>query len=47
MRLDPEMTGRLTVRHFDGGHMFYAWEQSRREFADAMAAFFAAAVPAT
>jgi len=41
MRLDPEMTDRLTVRHFGGGHMFYAWEASRREFAEAMAAFYA------
>jgi carboxypeptidase C (cathepsin A) len=39
MRLDPEMAGRLTVRHFGGGHMFYAWEDSRREFAAAIAAF--------
>lgn len=41
MRLDPQMTERLTVRHFGGGHMFYAWETSRREFADAIAAFVA------
>jgi carboxypeptidase C (cathepsin A) len=46
MRLDPEMAGRLTVRHFGGGHMFYAWEKSRREFTAAMAAFIADAVPA-
>jgi carboxypeptidase C (cathepsin A) len=46
MRLDPEMAGRLTVRHFGGGHMFYAWENSRREFTAAMAAFVADAVPA-
>jgi carboxypeptidase C (cathepsin A) len=39
MRLDPEMAGRLTVHHFDGGHMFYAWEGSRREFTAAIAAF--------
>jgi carboxypeptidase C (cathepsin A) len=45
MRLDPEMAGRLTVRHFGGGHMFYAWEKSRREFTAAMAAFVADAVP--
>ena len=45
MRLDPEMAGRLTVRHFDGGHMFYAWENSRREFTAAIAAFVADAVP--
>jgi carboxypeptidase C (cathepsin A) len=41
MRLDPAMAGRLTVRHFGGGHMFYAWEDSRREFAAAIAAFVA------
>jgi carboxypeptidase C (cathepsin A) len=41
MRLDPEMARRLTVRHFDGGHMFYAWEDSRREFTEAIAAFVA------
>lgn len=41
MRLDPEMASRLTVRHFSGGHMFYAWEQSRREFTEAIAAFVA------
>jgi hypothetical protein len=41
MRLDPGMAGRLTVRHFGGGHMFYAWETSRREFAAAISAFFA------
>ena len=45
MRLDPEMAGRLTVRHFGGGHMFYAWEKSRRDFTAAMAAFVADAVP--
>jgi carboxypeptidase C (cathepsin A) len=46
MRLDSEMAGRLTVRHFDGGHMFYAWEESRREFTAAIAAFVADAVSA-
>src|ERR687895_410265 len=30
MRLDPEISGRVTVRHFGGGHMFDAWEDSRR-----------------
>jgi len=43
MRLDPEMADRLTVRHFGGGHMFYAWEQSRRDFTAAIAAFVAGA----
>jgi carboxypeptidase C (cathepsin A) len=41
MRLDPEMANRLTVRHFGGGHMFYAWEASRQEFTAAIAAFVA------
>jgi carboxypeptidase C (cathepsin A) len=41
MRLDPQMAGRLTVEHFGGGHMFYAWEASRQAFGDAIAAFFA------
>jgi len=44
MRLDAGMASRLTVRHFGGGHMFYAWEESRREFTAAIAAFVADAV---
>jgi carboxypeptidase C (cathepsin A) len=44
MRLDPEMVDRLTVHHFGGGHMFYAWETSRREFTAAIADFVAGAV---
>ena len=47
MRLDPEMASRVTVRHFGGGHMFYAWEESRREFTAAIAAFVADAVATT
>jgi carboxypeptidase C (cathepsin A) len=43
MRLDPGTAGRLTVRHFGGGHMFYAWEESRRAFAAAIAEFVAGA----
>ena len=43
MRLDPEMVDRLTVHHFGGGHMFYAWETSRREFTAAVADFVAGA----
>jgi carboxypeptidase C (cathepsin A) len=44
MRLDPTVAQRLTVRHFDGGHMFYAWEQSRREFTAAISEFVAEAL---
>ena len=32
MKLAPELRKNLTVRHFSGGHMFYAWERSRTEF---------------
>jgi len=41
MRLDPGVAGRLTVRHFGGGHMFYAWEESRKAFSETIAAFVA------
>ena len=44
MRLDPHMSGRLTVKHFGGGHMFYAWEDSRRSFSEAIATFVADAL---
>lgn len=44
MRLDPQMAGRLTVQHYGGGHMFYAWESSRHAFTAAIAAFVADAV---
>ncbi|HZR95525.1 MAG TPA: hypothetical protein VFA56_07500 [Gaiellaceae bacterium] len=45
MRLDPAVAERLTVHHFGGGHMFYAWEESRKAFAAAMAEFFAGTLP--
>jgi carboxypeptidase C (cathepsin A) len=44
MRFDPDTTGRLTVRHFEGGHMFYAWEESRLAFTAAIAEFFSGAL---
>jgi len=43
MRLDPQMADRLTVHHFGGGHMFYAWETSRKAFTEAIASFVAGA----
>jgi carboxypeptidase C (cathepsin A) len=46
MRLDHATAGRLTVRHFHGGHMFYAWETSRQQFTTAIADFVAACLPA-
>jgi carboxypeptidase C (cathepsin A) len=41
MRLDPSLGERITVRHFGGGHMFYAWEASRKAFTEAIATFVA------
>jgi len=46
MKLDAPSARNLTVRHFGGGHMFYTWEASRIEFRDAIAAFYAGALPA-
>ena len=44
MRFDPDTAGRLTVRHFEGGHMFYAWEESRHAFTAAIEEFVAGAL---
>ena len=44
MRLDPQVAERLTVRHFDGGHMFYTWQESREAFTAAIATFVADAI---
>jgi len=41
MRLEPAIADRITVRHFGGGHMFYAWEASRRAFTSAISEFVA------
>ena len=32
MKLQPQQREKLFIRHFDGGHMFYTWERSRRDF---------------
>ncbi|HEU5082865.1 MAG TPA: hypothetical protein VFU14_05965 [Acidimicrobiales bacterium] len=44
LRLDEATAASLTVQHFAGGHMFYAWEQSRLAFHDAIAEFYAGAL---
>jgi carboxypeptidase C (cathepsin A) len=44
MRFDPDTAARLTVRHFEGGHMFYAREESRRGFTAAISGFVAEAL---
>jgi carboxypeptidase C (cathepsin A) len=45
LRLDETTAASLTVRHFAGGHMFYAWEDSRVAFRDAIATFYEGALP--
>jgi carboxypeptidase C (cathepsin A) len=34
MKLLPQQREKLFIRHFDGGHMFYTWDSSRRAFRD-------------
>jgi carboxypeptidase C (cathepsin A) len=34
MKLLPQQREKLFIRHFDGGHMFYTWDASRRAFRD-------------
>jgi len=40
MRLDDDVAARLTVEHWGGGHMFYAWEESRIAFTLAIRDFY-------
>jgi carboxypeptidase C (cathepsin A) len=44
MRLRPEAGDRMTVRHFEGGHMFYTWRDSRQAFRAEMGQFYSTAV---
>lgn len=44
MRLREADADRFTVRHYLGGHMFYTWEESRRQFRDEVRDFYAAAL---
>jgi carboxypeptidase C (cathepsin A) len=41
MKLLPQQREKLFIRHFDGGHMFYTWDASRRAFRDWAQGFFA------
>jgi len=40
MKLDPEIRPNLTIRHFQGGHMFYTWETSRQQWFATMTHFY-------
>ena len=47
MKLAPGLRGNLTLRHFSGGHMFYAWEQSRADFHATARDFYLSALAGT
>ncbi|HIK43953.1 MAG TPA: peptidase S10 [Leptolyngbyaceae cyanobacterium M65_K2018_010] len=40
MALNPEIRPNLTLRHFQGGHMFYTWDESRRQWLEDMTGFY-------
>lgn len=40
MKLDPEIRPNLTLKHFQGGHMFYTWNESRQQWFAEMQAFY-------
>jgi len=40
MKLTSAQKQNLTVEHYKGGHMFYAWEASRVAFTDSIKAFY-------
>lgn len=44
MALHPAIRPNLTLRHFQGGHMFYTWEASRQEWLAEMQGFYRQAV---
>lgn len=40
MKLNPEIRPNLTLKHFQGGHMFYTWDESRQQWFAEMKAFY-------
>lgn len=46
MKLDEAARGRISLRHYPGGHMFYTWQQSRAAFTRDVAEFYRAATGA-
>ncbi|MBW4538466.1 MAG: peptidase S10 [Myxacorys chilensis ATA2-1-KO14] len=43
MKLNPEIRPNLTLKHYQGGHMFYTWARSRQQWFTEMTAFYQAA----
>ncbi len=44
MRLNPELRANLTLKHYQGGHMFYTWDESRQQWFQEMKAFYERAI---
>ncbi|MFZ4640039.1 MAG: S10 family peptidase [Nodosilinea sp.] len=44
MALNPELRPNLSLDHFQGGHMFYTWEQSRQQWLAKMETFYQSAL---
>jgi carboxypeptidase C (cathepsin A) len=40
MKLNPEIRPNLTLKHFQGGHMFYSWDSSRQQWFAEMQQFY-------
>ena len=40
MKHSEALAGNLSLKHYRGGHMFYAWEESRSEFRRDMEGFY-------
>ncbi len=40
MNLGDDLRGNLTLKHFQGGHMFYTWDESRRLWFEDMQQFY-------
>ena len=44
MKLNAEVRPNLTLKHFQGGHMFYTWDASRQQWFGAMQDFYQRAI---
>jgi carboxypeptidase C (cathepsin A) len=44
MKLNPDIRSNLTLKHFQGGHMFYTWDRSRQEWFAEMSDFYQKAI---
>ena len=40
MKLSESLAANLSLKHYRGGHMFYAWAESRHAFAKDMVEFY-------